>query len=75
MKNSKQISIRVSESISQWLIKEGKGSAYIVEALSERIQRDEQCKVERSLECLADPEQAAIAREFRDEQLRVLENE
>ena len=72
MSETKQLSVRMPLDLVQRLTAKGKTSPYIVEAVREKIERDEKMKVEASLLCLANDDDANDISDFAAAQARVM---
>jgi hypothetical protein len=69
---SKQFSVRFPAELANKLTKRGKAAPFIVEAVREKLDREERERIEASLLCLANDPEANDISDFAEAQRRVM---
>lgn len=67
-----QITVRMPVELALGIKRHGNGAAYIIEAVRDKLQRDEQAEIEAGLRCLAFDAEANDISDFDDAQKRVI---
>lgn len=72
MATSKQLSVRMPCELVEWLSERGKSARYIVEAVREKVARDEEAEIAASLRCLANHDEASDISDLAEGQAKVI---
>jgi len=72
MASTRQITVRMPLDLALGIKQRGKNAAFIIEAVREKLRREEQAEIEKGLLCLGDDDEASDISDYAPAQARVI---